>query len=359
MKLFKNLAFAVIALCLVSCGSDTITPVSENIEGPLGEYFQVVKKDYKVNDKQHEVVVEIKRIKDGFPEPWKKGMEVGIKNGCILPTFIAQFQDGDGTILSTNETDFSSDLQEIKTVAALEVNQSATVTFSVSSEDASQVKISSKFQYYGEIEKTVNLSGAIGKYPIRMTMHIDPDGVVTGAYYYTIRGPGNYLYIKGKKDGDKISLDEFTKGGRNTGEFEGTFTDQDVYKGGFEALSGDYDFTLNPDKEMKEIDFSTIDFSAFSVPSYDFSYDDSTSGSGSGSGWDDLLDEYDSYVTKYVSLLKKAKNGDISALAEYPGLLRKANEIGEKLQKAEGEMSQSQVDRYIKITTRLTEIASE
>ena len=64
-------------------------------------------------------------------------------------------------------------------------------------------------------------------------------------------------------------------------------------------------------------------------------------------------------MTKYVSLLKKAKNGDISALAEYPGLLRKANEIGEKLQKAEGEMSQSQVDRYIKITTRLTEIASE
>lgn len=358
MKLFKNLAFAVIALCLASCGRGTITPVSENIEGPLGEYFQVVKKDYKVNDKQREVVVEIKRIKEGFPEPWKKGMEVGIKNGCILPTFIAQFQDGDGTILSTTETDFSSDLQEIKTIADLAVNQSAVVTFSVSSEDASQVKISSKFQYYGEIERTVNLSGAIGKYPIRMTMHIDPDGVVTGAYYYTRQGPGNYLYIKGNKDGDKISLDEFTKDGQNTGEFKGTFTDQDVYKGGFEAISGDYDFTLNPDKEMQGIDLSTIDFSEFSVPSYDFSFDDDLT-SGSGSGWDDLLDEYESYVTKYVSVLKKAHNGDISALAEYPDLLRKSNEIGEKLQKAKGQMSQSQVDRYIKITTRLTEIASE
>ena len=110
--------------------------------------------------------------------------------------------------------------------------------------------------------------------------------------------------------------------------------------------------------EMQEIDFSTIDFSAFSVPSYDFSYDDDLT-FGSGSGWDDLLDEYDSYVTKCISVLKKAHNGDISALAEYTDLLRKANEIDEKLQKAEGKMSQSQVDRYIKITTRLTEIASE
>ena len=64
-------------------------------------------------------------------------------------------------------------------------------------------------------------------------------------------------------------------------------------------------------------------------------------------------------MTKCISVLKKAHNGDISALAEYTDLLRKANEIDEKLQKAEGKMSQSQVDRYIKITTRLTEIASE
>ena len=37
--------------------------------------------------------------------------------------------------------------------------------------------------------------------------------------------------------------------------------------------------------------------------------------------WDGLLDSYEEYVDEYVSFFKKASNGDMDALSEYPSLL--------------------------------------
>ncbi len=74
--------------------------------------------------------------------------------------------------------------------------------------------------------------------------------------------------------------------------------------------------------------------------------------------WDALLNSYEEYVNKYKSLMKKASNGDMDALSEYPALLEKAQEIGDKMEKAKGSMSASQWARYNKITMKLANAAN-
>ena len=49
--------------------------------------------------------------------------------------------------------------------------------------------------------------------------------------------------------------------------------------------------------------------------------------------------------------------GDISALSSYMNLLEEAEEIAEELEDANDEMSVSQMERYTKITAKLTEAA--
>ena len=75
--------------------------------------------------------------------------------------------------------------------------------------------------------------------------------------------------------------------------------------------------------------------------------------------WDSMLDSYEQYVNKYIALLKKASNGDMTAMAEYAGLMQKAQELSDKISGAQGDMSASQWARYVKITTKMTTAAQE
>lgn len=75
--------------------------------------------------------------------------------------------------------------------------------------------------------------------------------------------------------------------------------------------------------------------------------------------WDSMLDSYEQYVNKYIALLKKASNGDMTAMAEYAGLMQKAQELSDKMNGAQGDMSASQWARYMKITTKMTTAAQE
>lgn len=87
--------------------------------------------------------------------------------------------------------------------------------------------------------------------------------------------------------------------------------------------------------------------------------DSDTASSSSGSqDWDALLNSYEQYVNKYVSLAKKASKGDISALTEYAEFLEKAQDLSEKMSDAKGEMSTSQWARYMKITNKMASIAN-
>lgn len=92
------------------------------------------------------------------------------------------------------------------------------------------------------------------------------------------------------------------------------------------------------------------------------SYDDdndSSSSSGGSAKWDAILDSYDSYVTKYISYMKKVAKGDMNALSEYPALMEKAQEFSEKISGAHDEMSASQWARYINITNKMSTAASQ
>lgn len=79
----------------------------------------------------------------------------------------------------------------------------------------------------------------------------------------------------------------------------------------------------------------------------------------SSEDWDAMLDSYEECVDKYIALLKKASAGDMTALTEYPALLSKAQEFGDKMESAKGSMSASQVARYTKITAKMLKVAQE
>ena len=72
-----------------------------------------------------------------------------------------------------------------------------------------------------------------------------------------------------------------------------------------------------------------------------------------------MLKSYEQYVDKYISLAKKAAKGDMSALSEYPGLMQKAEELSTKIDGAKGEMSASQLSRYMKINNKMLKAAQE
>ena len=75
--------------------------------------------------------------------------------------------------------------------------------------------------------------------------------------------------------------------------------------------------------------------------------------------WDSMLNSYEQYVNKYIALVKKAANGDMSAMAEYAGLMQKAQDLSDTMNGAQGEMSASQWARYMRITTKMTKAAQE
>lgn len=75
--------------------------------------------------------------------------------------------------------------------------------------------------------------------------------------------------------------------------------------------------------------------------------------------WNELLDSYEQYVDQYISYVKKAANGDMDALAEYPSLMQKAQEFSDKMKGAQSDMSASQWSRYMKITNKMTNALQE
>lgn len=75
--------------------------------------------------------------------------------------------------------------------------------------------------------------------------------------------------------------------------------------------------------------------------------------------WDAALDSYEEYVDSYILLLKKANAGDVSALSEYPSLLQKAQEMGEKVSSVSNDLSASQLSRYNRINQKMLDAAQE
>ena len=75
--------------------------------------------------------------------------------------------------------------------------------------------------------------------------------------------------------------------------------------------------------------------------------------------WDNYLDSYEEFIDKYIQLLKKSQSGDMSALMEYAEYMEKANDLQSKMEKAKGDLSTSQVKRFMDLQTKLANAASQ
>lgn len=82
-----------------------------------------------------------------------------------------------------------------------------------------------------------------------------------------------------------------------------------------------------------------------------------SSSNDDSNNWDELLDEYEKFVDKYIAMYKKAMAGDMTALSSYADLLKSAEDISEKLENAEDDLTTSQLSRYMNISQKLTTAA--
>lgn len=87
------------------------------------------------------------------------------------------------------------------------------------------------------------------------------------------------------------------------------------------------------------------------------SYNEEESESSDGEDWDSLLDSYEEYVDMYVSLLKKASSGDLSAVSEYTSYMSKAQEVSQKMADATSKLSPAQLSRFNEINQKMLQAA--
>jgi len=74
--------------------------------------------------------------------------------------------------------------------------------------------------------------------------------------------------------------------------------------------------------------------------------------------WDKALDSYEDYIDKYIVLLKKVQNGDSAAMSEYSEMMQKATEMAEKMQNASEDLSTTQMNRFMKLQSKLANAAA-
>lgn len=77
------------------------------------------------------------------------------------------------------------------------------------------------------------------------------------------------------------------------------------------------------------------------------------------SNWDKVLDDYEKYVNQLISLYQKIENGDEHVMDSYAKLLDKLESLNNDLEDAKGEMTASQMNRYLNITQKLSTSISD
>ena len=324
MKKFKLFVMTVLAISMAACGNGgKINPTSKKINGPLGKFFEVVERDYKIND--DEFSVEFKRIAEGGPTnaSWSTN-----------PTFFVELQDEDGNIISKESTDVVSAQDQLEAVFSLGVDETTSITFKFDKTKGTvKFKVSSKWD---EDEKSKSSDVEEIARQIHQAAYIDdPDG-----YTNVRKQPNTQSTVVAKiVDGEKFFFDE-VPGSKWVKVYRSA--DADAESIGYMHSSR----VRLADIIEKEDAFVDTD-------------DNSVISSSDSEDWDELLTSYEQYVDKYISYVKKATKGDMTALAEYPSLMKKAEELSDKLERAQEKMSASQWSRYMKITMKMLEAAQE
>ena len=196
----------------------------------------------------------------------------------------------------------------------------------------------------------LNLSGVLGGADDAILTYNDKTD--DGDVEFTVNGVKNVRKVKmGSYDQttNTLILKEFFANGNCVGDFKGIWKDG-VYQGVFTNTKGgrvNFNLQGTGSDEFYGASDSSIDYEGLSM------------GEEGSEDWDALLTSYEEYVDKYISYLKKAAKGDMTALAEYPSLMEEAQKFSYKLQKAQGNMSASQRERYNKISMKMVKAAQE
>jgi len=98
---------------------------------------------------------------------------------------------------------------------------------------------------------------------------------------------------------------------------------------------------------VNKIDSSNDGYSTYSNDNY------SKNESVSNEDWDAVLNSYESYIDQYIKLMKKAVNGDVSAITEYASMMEKATDLSEKMSNAGNNLTSTQMSKFIKLQTKL------
>ena len=155
----------------------------------------------------------------------------------------------------------------------------------------------------------------------------------------------------GIKEEETSKLKKFLTTGKEGDEetftFTGNMANKDLYKKIME----------------KATNISLNDVTLYVEPTYTATDDNSSSSdteeedeevADGDNNWDELLDSYEEFVDEYISLMKKAQDGDMDAISEYTTYMQKAQKLGEKFSKAQGNMSTEQWARYTQILNKFT-----
>ncbi len=237
------------------------------------------------------------------------------------------------------------------------------------SEESSEKSVEQKVEL-NPVDQVADLSGIVGRAGgVHMTLTIKGEDV-EGTYYYDKMGSNRTLDVRGtlKEDG-LLELFETDENGKQTGHFLGFYGKEFGYKGNHANVRGTISkFEIKVDNVedkagdgegrgfLSNLSEEPTEYPEVSVPvnydegdeGYDDYSEDYSDDSGSGD-WDELLDSYENYVDELISLARKVNSGDPTALAEYSEYMQDCVDLYEKLSRAKGTLSSSQVARLNRI----------
>ena len=280
MKVLKYLSFAVLLLCLASCGKGDENSVTLKVEaelGPLADYIKVT---------DQEVVVKMSDEKEDSEDYKVIQSSLALE---VIKSVAAQYSfDFEVEVLD-------KDRVEIATLPDFDIE-------SISDYDNGEFNY---VLYAGTVRAQMERKRKVAEFT--------PEDQEK---WNKILKEGAYIVIKPRNSDEKFV------------EYKGKSSNTEVIESSSDTNTEDDDESIS-------------------------------SSSKSSADWDSMLDSYEQYVNKYIALMKKASNGDMTAMAEYAGLMQKAQELSDKISGAQGDMSASQWARYMKITTKMTTAAQE
>lgn len=160
-----------------------------------------------------------------------------------------------------------------------------------------------------------------------------PDFIIEGKYDYD-NGDLNNCYAAGNT---RAQMKEEGKAETWKDEDQNKW-DEICSKGKYIVLKPSYDNAKYAEYKAGEIKEESSDMSESDVASGDF---------------DEWLSSYEEFCNDYIDLINKASEGDMDALSEYPGILKNAQELAEKMQKAQDDATPEQWQRFLKIQKKL------